>query len=642
MGTINFDVAALCILLLNFFLFFSRSRLYIQQTRVFFILLLCTAFATVMDIATVLMYWNVHNYPLALLYAVNSLYYIFQNSIPLIFFVFLLALSGKTGKRQSLTGFLMFVPWMVGVGLILTTPLTGLVFRFDPLRAYHRGMAVPLLYTIALAYTFTGLTVFFRNRMKVPRETRIAIFLFLPFALSTFTIQFFFPELLLQNLGIALLALIVLLTVLDFGKYTDHVTNLYNRNGLIVQLGLLLQKRKKATVFLVSLDTVSFIRLVLGAESFSQLEREIATRLFGYAREDRFTALTGQGRFILVNGDSSRLAAERDILLRSIRSPWLFQNRLLSISARICEIHVPEDTSDISTLFQAQYELTRIQGQYPLNTIISFNDLGLANTGRYQDITRKINQALINEGFSVVFQPIISTLTGKTVAAEALIRLSDTSGGLISPGEFIPVAEQNGSIHRIGDFVVRESCMFFQNLRKRGFSLGYLEVNLSPLQCLQPNLPQRFLAIMQEFGLEPHDLCFEITETAANRSPAIMKRNLDALVFSGFSIAVDDFGTGYSNISSLMDLPFRIVKLDRSLIEAMDRSENGRLGLEGVVSMFGHMSTVLVAEGVETLDQVQSILNMNIDFIQGYYYSRPLQPEAFFEFLEKESAACTG
>jgi len=642
MGTINFEVAALCILLLNFFLFFSRSRLYLQQTRVFLILLLGTTFATVADIITVVMYWNVYRYSTGLLYAANILYYIFQNSVPLVFFIFLLALSGKTGAKRRFAIFLTGFPWMASLSLILTTPVTGWVFSFDPDYGYHRGAVLPLVYAIAFGYTLSGLGVFVRNRMRVSRETRIAIFLFLPFAFSTFIIQFFFPEFLLQNLGISLSALIVLLTVQDFGKFTDHGTNLYNRNGLIVQLDLLLQKKRQSTVFLVSLDTVNFLRLVLGPESFSALEREIAGKLFGYAREDRFASLTGQGKFMLVIGDRAGLAVEREQLLRAFMSPWLFRDRLLSLSARICEVAMPEDTSSVPVLFQAQYELTRIQGQYPLNVIIPFGELGLSTTGRYQEISRKINRALITEGLSIVLQPIVSAKTGKTVAAEALVRLSDPSGALISPGEFIPVAEQNGSIHRIGDFVVREACKVYQNLRTRGFSLDYLEVNLSPIQCLQPNLPQRFLAIIREFGLAPQDLCFEITETAANHSPAVMKRNLDALVYAGFTIAVDDFGTGYSNISVLMDLPFRIVKIDRSLIEAMDRSKNGKLGLEGVVTMFRHMSTQLVAEGVETADQVSRVQEMGIDFIQGYYYSRPVPPEAFMEFLAKEGSVCTG
>lgn len=642
MGTINYDVAALCILVLNFYLFFSRSRLYIMATRIFFLIILATSLATVMDILTVVMYWDVHTYHRSMLYAANMLYYAFQNTIPFFFILFLLALSGKIDPRRTHPRKRGLIPWLASMLLILSTPVTGWVFSFGQDGVYQRGPLVIVLYAIASGYTLVGLLVFYLNRMRVPRETRFAILLFLPFALLTFVIQFFIPELLIQNLGIALSALIVLLTVQDFGKYTDQVTNLFNRNGLLVQLGLLLQKQKYVSVFLVSLDNVNFLRLVLGPESFSALEREISGKIFGSPREDRFAALVGQGRFILVLGDRARIDAEKAALVRAFSTPWPFRDRLLTVSARICEVHIPEDTPDSSVLFQVHHELARVQERYPLNTIIPFSQLALANTERHQTISRIINRALLNESFSVVFQPIISVKTGKTIAAEALLRLVDDAGSAISPVEFIPVAEQTGAIHRIGDMVIRKACQFLRHVRSSGFTLGMLEVNLSPIQCLQPNLSQRIVTIIQEFSLEPHELCFEITETAANRSPAVIKRNLDSLVTAGFCIAVDDFGTGYSNITGLMDLPFRIVKLDRSLIVSMDRSENGRLGLEGVVAMFKKMNTELVAEGVETEEQAARISAMNIEYIQGFYYSRPLSPDQFLEYLDKEHVVCTG
>lgn len=637
MGTVSYDVAALCILALNFYLFLSRSRFYILETRIFFLILLATSLATAMDVLTVVMYRDVTRYTRELLYAANILYYVFQNTIPFLVFLFLLALSGKIDRGRTCPRKRGFLPCLISIVLILATPVTGWVFSFDREGRYFRGPVLGVLYAIALAYTLAGLYIFHRNRKRVPKETRFAIFLFLPIALLTFGIQFCIPGLLLQNFGIAMSALIVLLTVQDFGKYTDHVTNLFNRNGLLVQIGLLLQKQEQVTVFLVSLDNVNFLRLVLGPESFSALEREISARVFGFPRGDRFAALGGQGRFILVLGDRGRVASERGALVRAFSSPWLFQDRLLTVYARICEVSIPEDVSDIAVIFQAQHELSRAHERYPLNTVIPFADLALVNSERYRGISQAINHALSGNGFSVVFQPIISVASGKTVAAEALLRLTDETGNMISPVDFIPVAEQTGAIHRMGDMVVREACLFLRQLRDSGFSLRTLEVNLSPIQCLQPNLPQRFLTIVQEFALDPTDLCFEITETAANHSPAVMKRNLDSLVTAGFCIAVDDFGTGYSNITGLMDLPFRIVKLDRSLIMSMDRSENGRLGLEGVVAMFRRMNTELVAEGVETAEQATQITGMGIDYIQGFHYSRPLSPEKFFEYMDKEA-----
>jgi EAL domain-containing protein (putative c-di-GMP-specific phosphodiesterase class I) len=185
--------------------------------------------------------------------------------------------------------------------------------------------------------------------------------------------------------------------------------------------------------------------------------------------------------------------------------------------------------------------------------------------------------------------------------------------------------------------VIQESCRFLKNLKRNNIPIQFIEINLSPVQCLHPNLPQKILQIVKKHNLMPQELCFEITETAANRSPSIIKTNLDTLAKAGFLIAIDDFGTGYSNITQLTDFPFSIVKFDRSLLEAMSRSENGKLGLQGLVSMFKHINAKLVAEGVETAEQVEQTESMGIDYIQGYHFAKPLNPDAFKDYLTKET-----
>lgn len=641
MGTIGYNVAALCILLLDFYLFFARSRLRVVQTRVFFFILICTLFATVLDIVTVAIYSNGHHYPVFLPHGVNLLYFLFQTTVPLIFFFFLISLSGIAIPRSWALRILICVPWLVTTVLIVTNPFTRLLFYYTD-TGYFRGRLIPLIYAIALNYIFFGLLFLFQRRKQVSIETKAGILLFISVGICAVIIQFLYPLLRVQNLGVSISSLLVLITVQDFGKYLEHVTKLFNRNGLTLQLGLLMQKRIPIVVFLVSLDTVNFLRLVLGPDVFTSLEREISVKLFGFAREHRFAAAVGQGRYILVTAEREGLEEERERLIRSFTNPWFFRERILSVPALLCEIRIPEDTDDIAMVFQAQYELSRTPGRYKHNNVIPFGDLSLANSDRFRYVSRFINKALVSDGFTVVFQPIVLARTGKVHAAEALIRLNNTPDGPISPAEFIPIAEQNGAIHRIGDLVVREACIFLNALRAQGASVEFVEVNLSPIQCLQANLSKRILSIVQEYGLKPADICLEVTETAANRSSGSIKRNLDSLVLEGFSIAVDDFGTGYSNISGLMDLPFSIVKLDRSLIEAMDRSENGRLGLEGVVSMFQHMNNKLVAEGIETEEQALQLNDMNIDYIQGYFYSRPLCTDDFIQFLYRERKQCTG
>ena len=175
------------------------------------------------------------------------------------------------------------------------------------------------------------------------------------------------------------------------------------------------------------------------------------------------------------------------------------------------------------------------------------------------------------------------------------------------------------------------------NLRKQGYKLSYIDVNLSSLQCLQKNIADRMLTAIQRYGLDPADIRFEITETAAAQSPFLMKNNLASLSEAGFILAIDDFGTGHSNLYMLMGIPFSVVKLDRSLLLAMNESIQGRIGMESISGMFKKMGIPLVAEGVETAAELEEMRKLKIDLIQGYYFSKPLSKADFLNYAKERT-----
>lgn len=640
MGMIYFDIAAVLINLLSIYIFFSRSRLFIDQTKYFAILLVVSLFSSVFDILGVVMYGNAAYWSLAFQYGINELYYFFQNTIPLVLTLFVLSLGGRNpGILKSLRAWIM-LPWILCVAVILSTPWTGFAFRFDSSLRYVRGPFLSLFFINIGIYAAIIISSQLRERRRVPREHRLAISLLLPLCLLPVCVQMLFPSTLIVNAGIALAELVILLTIQDYGRFVDSSSGLFNRNGLISQLHLVMMNRKPFDVYLVTLDSVKFLKHVLGSEVFNALEREIALRLFGAPRSDSFAAQLGVARFVYIVGGPARSAGQGQAILDHLKRPWEIGGRVFSISARVCKIRFPEDTKDSEKIFQALYNLSGSRKRYRSNELLSLADLSLADTGRQLAVSQAIRHALSLRGFELHFQPIVSARTGKVVSAEALLRLKDANLGWISPAEFIPIAEQNGSIHRIGDFVLEVACEFLAKLRESGLKLDYLEVNLSAMQCVQSNLHNRLLSVARRWGLDPGDLCFEITETAANLSPTIMKKNIEMLSASGFSIAMDDFGTGYSNIGMLMDLPFRVVKLDRSMITGLDRSESGRKGLEGIVSMFAPLETELVAEGVETREQLEALKVMGVDLIQGFFFSKALPPEEFKRFMLEREALC--
>jgi EAL domain-containing protein (putative c-di-GMP-specific phosphodiesterase class I) len=571
---------------------------------------------------------------------VNILYYIFQNAIPPVFTIFIQSIGRRLPGKRTIRQYLLAIPCLTSFVLILTTGFTGLIFRFDGNLRYSRGPGLPILYAIVALYFVIIVASLILDRRRVSREMRTAILLFLPVCIAPIIIQFFIPELLLQNFGVSLSMIVILYTIQDYSALIDEESGLFNRDGFVAQFAQINRKNGSFTAILVSLDTVEFLRHGLGLSAFNSLQDDITRKLFGTRNESRFAAQIGSGRYIQVLVDPEEADWQCSHLLECFAKPWSSGQWQFYMSARICKIRIPEDTKDTDMILRANYHLARNRTRYQANTVLSLQDILLEDPGRHLDVLNAIRQALLNSGFELYFQPIVSVDNGKVVSAEALIRLHDENLGWISPDEFIPIAEQNGSIHRIGEWVIERSCEFLAELRANGLTIEDIEINLSAVQCIQSNLAERILALTKRYELEPADICLEVTETASNFSRSLMKKNLDNLVNAGFSVAIDDFGTGFANLSNLLAINFQRVKLDRSLVDGCESDSEKEIGIESMISMFRPLGTTIIAEGVETAAQLETVKALGVDLIQGYYFSKPLDSARFAQFVRERTTAC--
>ncbi len=643
MGEINFDIAAILISVFNLFLFYSRRRLNIPQTGFFLALLFISLGASVLDVVGVVTYARAAEYPRWSMYAVNTLYYLFQHTVAPGFCIFILVMDGGYFQLRRAYRRLLLAPWLAAVVLILFNPMTRFAFSFDEAMRYSREPGLAVLYGISALYAAVSIVSLVRARASLSGRTLLGLALFPPFTLGPFVLQFFFPELLIVNFGIAVSELIILLTINDFDVFIDGQTGLFNRSGLAALLESIGQRRSRAALFLVSLENKEFLGYAVGPKSAVELERETIRHLFGNLGGRRFAARLDFGEyvFVLLDTGADSAGAERERILDCFRRPLSLGERRFALHARLCEIVLPEDASDALVVFQAHRTLSLPGRDYPRDSWLSLSQLSLARAGRQLAVVEAIRRALERSELKVHFQPIVGVRTGQVVAAEALVRLTDEELGPIGPDEFIPIAERNGLIHGIDDFVVERACEFLSSMRAEGLPLRYLDVNLSPVRFAQYNLSERMLAFTSRHGLKSSDLCFEVTETAAALSPLATKRTMEGLASRGFAVAIDDFGVGNSNILSLVQIPFSTVKLDRSLVGVAGESDSGRAELEGVIAMFKRVDVALIAEGVETLEQVEALKSMGVDFIQGYYYSKPLPPDAFKAYYRERSPGCT-
>jgi EAL domain-containing protein (putative c-di-GMP-specific phosphodiesterase class I) len=241
---------------------------------------------------------------------------------------------------------------------------------------------------------------------------------------------------------------------------------------------------------------------------------------------------------------------------------------------------------------------------------------------------------------STRFQAIVSADSGQIVGAELLLRWK-TEAGEISPAVFIPIAEMTGSIVPIGTWVFREACRAEAAWRLRWQERApYVSVNLSTRQLNEANLADEFAAIMEETGANPARILLEITETALMADVETNLRILRQLADKGLRVAVDDFGTGYSSLSQLSKLPVSVLKIDKAFVDGIDKSPENRAIVQAIIGLGRSLKLKLVAEGVETREQFMELEAYGCDLLQGYYFSRPLEADAFVGMVEGDNASC--
>ncbi|MDE6320592.1 MAG: EAL domain-containing protein, partial [Lachnospiraceae bacterium] len=341
-----------------------------------------------------------------------------------------------------------------------------------------------------------------------------------------------------------------------------------------------------------------------------------------------------RGRFRMVFDERDREWAEKaaEALVASMMEKRDFNDLDVTLLPFVVLAHCPEEIKDFKTLMTFGmdfHEKLKFEGRV-MHVEEVFHKGLLEIQG---NIDKIIEDALEFKRFQIYYQPIYSVEKGKFVSAEALLRLFDPTYGFVSPEILVTAAERSGAIHRIGDYVLEEVCRFIADDEFRSLGLEYIEVNLSVKQCLRVNLADKILGIMAKHRVSTEYINLEITETAAGDTQEVMTENLRRLHRAGVSFSLDDYGTGYSNIKRVVQLPLKIIKLDKTFVDEQDNPKM-RVVLKNTVAMLKDMDMEIVVEGIETQEMVDFFAELQCDFIQGYFFSKPIPKPEFISFIK--------
>ncbi|MEH6393429.1 putative bifunctional diguanylate cyclase/phosphodiesterase [Pseudoalteromonas sp.] len=417
----------------------------------------------------------------------------------------------------------------------------------------------------------------------------------------------------------------------------DRTTGLPNRNLFFTDLKKLAKKDNHHALLVFDLDNFKKINDSLGHQLGDSLLAKLAMRLNKLTREkDVFYRLGGDEFALVMSGTNdihtiTRMAKQ---FLAAIATPFKMAGHELVITSSVGIVLFPEDGNTPELLLK-NADTAMYHAKKKGNSYLFFNDTMNRQAVKRLQIENLMRFGLKEDHFEVYYQPKMNIRTGKFTGMEALVRFITPKKGIISPGVFIPIAEETGQIIEIGEVVLHKACRDVKAWLDEGLFNGRVAVNLSAKQFSLPDLTTRIDVILQNHALPSYFLELEITEGTVMDDPQDAIAIMRSLSARGIHLAMDDFGTGYSSLAYLKQFPLNTLKVDKAFIDDM-HSERGRNMVDSIVTIAHNLDLHVVAEGVEQADQIAILKELNCETMQGYYYSKPLSRAEFTEFLKKQ------
>lgn len=433
----------------------------------------------------------------------------------------------------------------------------------------------------------------------------------------------------------------LLLEELNQSVYYDALTGLPNpvllRQEFQDSVELLARKNKKQYFVAINIDQFSYINLLYGYRIGDQLLIDIANRIKHKLRsKDSIYRFSGDVYILLIR-DIEEVEIVINIVDRvfdMIRQPFMIEGKEISITASFGISLYPDDGMSYENLLQNAETALREAKQSGKNAVKFFSEKMNEKATRWFILGNQLNSAIFNNELCMYYQIQVDNKSKEIIGVESLVRWNHKEYGVLSPDEFIPFAETSGLILPLGYWVINNVFKQVRNHVDKGYRLIKYSINLSAKQLEDKDFITKVNDLLEFYKLNSENIVFEITESSAMLNPEVSNKVLNQLKEMGFHLAMDDFGTGYSSLSSLNQFPIDILKIDRSFITHISKDMKKQRLTLAILAMTEIVGLSTVAEGVETLEDVDFLALQKCDILQGYYFSKPINEIEFNRILE--------
>lgn len=498
---------------------------------------------------------------------------------------------------------------------------------------YTYGPAVVATYIMGLFILTCILYAVIRYRKMMNQKRHISVLLWAVMWVVAAVVQFLLQNILIVGF-VSVIGILIIFIMLENPEINlDKETGMFNLNAFFEYMKQLQTSAENVSILCMAYDNNGNTTMSYETESL------INQQIIDFVNEiPRATAFRSSAlEYMLVFKQSEYAEAAISLIEKRFENPWGDDHmRLISVDWYFLETTGDiKKAEDVFPIFQYARQNRNTLG-YNANVRITSDVIEQMYADRSME--NELIEALSERRVEVFYQPIFSVKDNSFTCAEALVRIRDKDGKIIPPGLFIDIAEKRGLIIRLGEYVFTEVCKFLVEEKPQQYGLKYIEVNLSVLQCGYERLADDFIKIMKKYGVEPELIVLEITESASVKEKNILLNNMKKLKDIGVKFALDDFGTGQSNLNYIVDMPVDVVKFDSSMINAYFENGTAKYVMDAAMMMIQGMDLEIVSEGIEQKTQYKTMKSIGIDYIQGYYFSKPIENDKFIEFIKENQS----
>ncbi len=590
------------------------------------------------DIVASILISTPEKFSLLSLYISDTVLYLAQASLSTFVFLYSVVLCGRFVKENKIYLEFSLVPFIFLVLLILSTPFTGLVFHFDPVtHAYSYGPLLVVVFVVPAIYAFAVAVILVRNFRFVRTVDVWTIGFYFVATIATVIYQAFYPRTPITGLAASICLAMMYSTLCNSKGIGDTSTGVFCAEEFRRRIAGHVHRGTFFDIVFVAFTNRRYLTDVVGVEAVDAIIRDLAKKLMAVTPSRQVYRLHG-AHFAVISYDRGVTQS-----VVSAMNEWMADEHVVND-------HAVKLSGKISWMYDAASEGKGIDLQSYADYIADYSDSSVIQDAtpllerfvQSQKYTSSIERALADNSFELVFQPIYSPRDDAFVELEALSRLSGPDGP-IPPQVFIELAEEMGVMVDVSKQQFNRLCRIIAKsggeLVRRG--IRRVKYNVSAIEVASPDLGRALLNVIRRNKLDPAFFSFEITETAAIRSRENLVKVVGDLKAAGCDVCLDDFGSGYANLSTLMDLPFDGVKIDKSLLDSALADGSRWLFYCKLISVVHSLDKFIIVEGVETQDCAQELIAEGADMIQGFLYAKPYPLDELLVFLDSQGSRKT-